>query len=150
MRLMSSTAAISALILLAANPANAEIRIGSVLSVTGPASFLGDPELKTLEMLVEELNANGGINGEEVVLIHYDDGGDANTARTLATRLVEDDEVVAVVGGSTTGVTLAVAPVFEENEIPFISMAGAVSIIDPVNPWVFKTPHTDRMACESI
>ncbi|MCB9959747.1 MAG: ABC transporter substrate-binding protein [Rhodospirillaceae bacterium] len=150
MRLMSSTAAISALVLLAASPANAEIRIGSILSVTGPASFLGDPELKTLEMLVEELNANGGINGEEVVLIHYDDGGDANTARTLATRLVEDDEVVAVVGGSTTGVTLAVAPVFEENEIPFISMAGAVSIIDPVNPWVFKTPHTDRMACESI
>ena len=144
------TALAAGLIALAAGPAAAEIRIGSVLSVTGPASFLGDPELKTLEMLVEELNAEGGIGGQEVVLVHYDDGGDANLARTHATRLVEDDEVMAVIGGSTTGVTLAVAPVFEEAEIPFISLAGAVSIIDPVNPWVFKTPHTDRMACEKI
>ena len=150
MCLRSRTAAVSCLAILAASPAYAEIPIGAVLSVTGPASFLGDPELKTLEMLVEELNANGGINGEEVVLIHYDDGADANAARTLATRLIEDDEVVAVIGGSTSGVTLAIAPLFEENEIPFISLAGAVSIIDPVNPWVFKTPHTDRMACESI
>ena len=101
-------------------------------------------------MLVEEVNENGGINGEDMVLIHYDDGADANTARTFATRLVEDDEVVAVIGGSTTGVTLAIAPVFEENEIPVISLAGAVAIIDPVNPWVFKTPQTDRMACETI
>ena len=150
MSLTRSTIPILGLALLAASPAAAEIRIGSVLSVTGPASFLGDPEVKTLEMLVEELNAGGGINGEEVVLIHYDDGGDANQARTLATRLIEDDEVMAVIGGSTTGVTMAIMPLFEENEIPFISLAGAVSIIDPVNPWVFKTPHTDRMACESI
>ncbi len=150
MRLFSKTVVAGGLLLLAADPALAEIRIGSVLSVTGPASFLGDPELKTLEMLVEEVNAAGGINGEEIALIHYDDGGDANQARTLATRLVEDDEVIAVIGGSTTGVTLAVAPVFEEAGIPFISLAGAVSIINPVNPWVFKTPHTDRMACEKI
>ncbi len=147
---LKSTLAVSALAMMAANPAAAEIRLGAVLSVTGPASFLGDPELKTLEMLVEEVNAQGGINGEEVVLIHYDDGGDANRARTFATRLVEDDEVAAVIGGSTTGVTMAVAPVFEANEIPFISLAGAVVIINPLNPWVFKTPHTDRMACESI
>ncbi len=147
---LKSTLAVSALAMMAASPAVAETRLGAVLSVTGPASFLGDPELKTLEMLVEEVNAQGGINGEEVVLIHYDDGGDANRARTFATRLVEDDEVAAVIGGSTTGVTMAIAPVFEANEIPFISLAGAVVIIDPVNPWVFKTPHTDRMACESI
>ena len=145
-----STLAILCLAAVAASPAHAEIRIGAVLSATGPASFLGDPEVKTLEMLVDELNAAGGINGEEIVLTHYDDGGDANLARTLATRLIEDDEVVAVIGGSTTGTTMAVVPLFEENEIPFISLAGGVSIIDPVNPWVFKTPHTDRMACESI
>jgi len=150
MRLMKSAAAGVCLGLMAAAPAAAEIPIGAVLSVTGPASFLGDPELKTLEMLVEEVNENGGVLGEELVLVHYDDGGDANQARTLATRLVEDDEVVAVIGGSTTGVTMAVAPVFEGAEIPFISLAGSVQIIDPVKKWVFKTPHTDRMACEKI
>jgi branched-chain amino acid transport system permease protein len=57
---------------------------------------------------------------------------------------------VAMVGGTTTGTTLAMMPLFEEVEIPFISLAGAVQIIEPVRKWVFKTPHTDRMACEKI
>jgi branched-chain amino acid transport system substrate-binding protein len=135
---------------LGASPSFAEIKIGSVLAVTGPASFLGDPEKKTLDMLVEDINAKGGINGEPITLIVYDSGADANKARTFATRLVEDDEVDAVIGGSATGSTLAMMPVFAENDIPFISLAGAVQVIDPVNPWVFKTPHTDRMACEKI
>lgn len=131
-------------------PAQADIKIGSSLAQTGPASFLGDPEARTLEMLVEEINAQGGINGEKIELIMYDDGADANKARTFATRLVEDDEVVAVVGGTTTGTTMAMIPIFEEAEIPFISLAGAVVIIDPVKKWVFKTPHTDLMACQKI
>lgn len=131
-------------------PAQADIKIGSSLAQTGPASFLGDPEAKTLKMLVDELNAAGGVNGEMIQLVMYDDGADANKARTFATRMVEDDEVVAVVGGSSTGATMAMIPVFEEAGIPFISLAGAVVIIDPVKKWVFKTPHTDRMACGKI
>ena len=62
----------------------------------------------------------------------YDDGGDPNKARTFATRLVEDDEVVAIIGGTTTGATMAIIPVAEDAEIPFISLAGAIEIIDPV------------------
>ncbi len=130
--------------------ASARIKIGAVLSVTGPASFLGEPEKKTLEMYVEEINRKGGINGEPLQLIVYDDGGDANNARTFATRLVEEDKIVAMVGGTTTGSTLAMIPVFEEAQIPFISLAGAIQIIQPVRKWVFKTPHTDKMACEKI
>ncbi|MEM0909005.1 MAG: ABC transporter substrate-binding protein [Pseudomonadota bacterium] len=126
------------------------IKIGSVLAVTGPASFLGDPEKKTLEMYVDKINAEGGVLGRPLELIVYDDGGDANKSRTFATRLVEDDEVVAMVGPSTTGTTMAIAPIFEEYEIPFVSLAGAVVIIDPVKPYVFKAPHTDKMACEKI
>ena len=136
--------------LLSASPVSAQIKIGSVLSVTGPASFLGDPEKKTLEIYVNEINAKGGVNGQKLQLIVYDDAANADTARTFATRLVEEDKVVAVVGGSTTGSTLAMIPVFEEAQIPFISLAGAVQIIEPVRKWVFKTPHTDRMACEKI
>ncbi|WP_413208096.1 ABC transporter substrate-binding protein [Rhodospirillum sp. A1_3_36] len=143
-------ASVAGCVALGASPSFAEIKIGSVLAVTGPASFLGDPEKKTLDMLVEDINAKGGINGEPITLIVYDSGADANKARTFATRLVEDDEVDAVIGGSATGSTLAMMPVFAENDIPFISLAGAVQVIDPVNPWVFKTPHTDRMACEKI
>src|SRR5271166_5662964 len=130
--------------------AAAETKIGAVLSVTGPASFLGDPEKKTLEMYVEEINAKGGVNGQKLQLIVYDDGGDANNARTFATRLVEEDKVDAMVGGTTTGATLAMIPVFEDAQLPFISLAGAIQIIEPVRKWVFKTPHTDKMACEKI
>jgi len=103
----SQTAYLTELMVALAAPALADIKIGSTLAQTGPASFLGDPEAKTLEMLVAETNANGGINGEKIELIMYDDGADPNKARTFATRLVEDDEVVAVIGGSTTGTTMA-------------------------------------------
>jgi branched-chain amino acid transport system substrate-binding protein len=130
--------------------ASAQVKVGAVLSVTGPASFLGDPEKKTLEMYVDEINAKGGVNGQKLQLVTYDDGADANVARTFATRLVEEDKVVAMIGGTTTGATLAMIPVFEEAQIPFISLGGAIQIIEPVRKWVFKTPHTDKMACEKI
>jgi branched-chain amino acid transport system substrate-binding protein len=135
----------------ALSPAAAgEIRIGSVVSATGPAAFLGDPEDKTLRLYVEALNKAGGLNGNTVKLVIYDDGGDADKARTFATRLIEEDKVVAVLGGTTSGTTFAMIPVFEDAEVPFIAFAGAVGIVEPTKKWVFKTPHTDRMACEKI
>ena len=137
-------------LLVALHQASAQVKIGAVLSVTGPASFLGDPEKRTLEIYVDEINAKGGVNGQKLQLVVYDDGGNADNARTFATRLIEEDKIVAMIGGSTTGSTLAMIPVFEDAKIPFISLAGAIQIIQPVRQWVFKTPHTDRMACEKI
>ena len=130
--------------------AQESIRIGAFLSVTGPAAFLGDPEQKTLEMVVERINAEGGVLGRKLQLFAYDDGGDAEKARTFAKRLLEQDRVDVIVGGSTTGTTMAVVPLVEEAQTPFISLAGAVGIVEPARKWVFKTPHTDRMACEKI
>ncbi len=129
-RLVATTALVSAL----CHPALAQqtIKIGSVLSVTGPASFLGEPEDKTLRMYVDKINAAGGVDGKKIELVLYDDGGDANKARTFATRLIEDDKVVAMVGGSTTGTTMAMIPVFEAAEVPLISLGGAIEIVDPV------------------
>ena len=126
------------------------IRIGSFLSMTGGAAFLGDPEQKTLEMYVEKLNASGGLLGRKLVLVAYDSAGDAEKARTFAKRLIEQDKVDVIVGGSTTGETMAVVPLVEAAGVPFISLAGAVVITEPVKKWVFKTPHSDRMACERI
>lgn len=146
-----TTAALAALVAAGiAGGAAAEIRIGASVSATGPASFLGDPQQRTLEMLVEEANAAGGVGGEAIELVLYDDGGDPNEARTFATRLVEGDEVVAIIGGSTTGTTMSIIDIAEDEGIPFISLAGAIEIVDPVREHVFKTPHTDRMACEKI
>jgi len=126
------------------------IRIGAFLAVTGPASFLGDPEQKTLELYVEKINAEGGVLGRKLQLVSYDSAGDAEKARTFAKRLIEQDKVDVIVGGSSTGETMAAVPLVEAAGIPFISLAGAVVIVEPVKKWVFKTPHTDRMACDKI
>ncbi|MBL8259806.1 MAG: ABC transporter substrate-binding protein [Candidatus Competibacteraceae bacterium] len=126
------------------------IKIGSFLTVTGPASFLGDPELKTLQMYVDDLNAQGGIKGSKIELIHYDTGGNAKDAVNFVKRLIKNDKVDLLIGGTTTGDTMAVIPDVEKEGIPFISLAGAVEIVEPVKKWVFKTPHSDRMAAAKI
>ena len=145
-------AALAASFALIAAPAIAQepIKIGAFLSVTGGAAFLGDPEQKTLELYVEKINATGGVLGRKLQLVAYDSAGDAEKARTFAKRLIEQDKVDVIVGGSTTGETMAVIPLVESAQIPFISLAGAVVITEPVKKWVFKTPQTDRMACEKI
>ncbi|MGD8428794.1 MAG: ABC transporter substrate-binding protein [Ectothiorhodospiraceae bacterium] len=126
------------------------IKIGSFLAVTGPASFLGDPELKTLQLYIDRINADGGVLGKKLELVHYDDGANAGKARTFAKRLITADQVDLIIGGTTTGTTMAVIPLVQQYEVPFISLAGGVPIIDPVKKWVFKTPHTDRMAVQKI
>lgn len=126
------------------------IKIGSVLSVTGPAAFLGDPELKTLQLYVDDINKKGGVIGRPLQLVHYDDGSDANKANSFAKRLIDDDKVDILVGGTTTGSTMSMVPLAEKSGTPFISLAGAVVIIEPVKKHVFKTPHTDRMAAEKV
>ena len=151
-RLSRGFTLIASLMLAAMLPAQAQdpIKIGSFLSVTGGAAFLGDPEQKTLALYVDKINAAGGVLGRKLQLVAYDSAGDAEKARTFAKRLIEQDKVDVIVGGSTTGETMAVVPLVEAAQIPFISLAGAVVIIEPVKKWVFKTPHTDRMACEKI
>ncbi len=150
--LLSAFAGAAALSLAAgAMPAAAEtIKIGSFLSVTGPAAFLGDPEEKTLKLYVDKLNAAGGVLGRKIELVVYDDAGDSDKARTFAKRLIDQDKVDVIIGGTTTGTTMAAVSLAEQAGVPFISLAGAVVIVEPVKKWVFKTPHTDRMACEKI
>ncbi|MBP6807203.1 MAG: ABC transporter substrate-binding protein [Chromatiaceae bacterium] len=146
------TAVISAALFALGAPIQAadSIKIGTFLAVTGPAAFLGDPELKTLQLYVDEINQQGGLLGKPVELIHYDTGGNAKEAVSFFKRLVKKDQVDVIIGGSSSGESLAVMPLAEEEEIPFISMAGAVKIIEPVQKWTFKTPHTDRMAAAKI
>jgi branched-chain amino acid transport system substrate-binding protein len=122
------------------------IRIGSFLSANGANAFLGDPELKTLKLYVDQINAAGGVRGRKLDMAIYEDSGDTSQAKSFALRLVNQDKVLAVIGGTTTGTTMAAVPVFEDNEIPFVSLAGAVVIVEPVKKWIFKTPATDRIA----
>jgi branched-chain amino acid transport system substrate-binding protein len=130
--------------------AAAPIKIGALFAVTGPASFLGEPEKNTLELLVKEANAKGGINGAKIELVVYDTGGDVTKAVQLANKLIKNDRVVAIVGPSTTGETMAIIPIAEKEKIPLISCAAGIKITDPVKNWVFKTPANDHVAAEKI
>src|SRR4051795_6904123 len=90
------------------------LKVGALFSVTGPASFLGEPEKNTLELLVKEANAKGGIKGQKIELVVYDTGGDVTKAVQLANKLIKNDHVSAIVGPSTTGETMAVIPIVEK------------------------------------
>jgi branched-chain amino acid transport system substrate-binding protein len=138
------------LALTAPGHAQEPIKIGAFLSVTGAASFLGDPQAKTLKLYVDKINASGGVLGRKLELVSFDSQGDAKQAVTFVRRLIEDAKVDFLIGGSTTGETMAVVPMVEQAGIPFFSMAGASVVVEPVKKWVFKTPGSDRMAVDRI
>lgn len=132
------------------------IKVGAVFSVTGRASFLGDPEKKTALMLQEEINRKGGINGHPLELIIYDDEGDSTKCALAVRKLITQDGVCAIIGPSLSGLSLAVVPEAEKHMIPIVSCAASYKIVTK-NPatgeqwkWVFKTPQSDSMAAETI
>ncbi len=127
-----------------------EIKIGAILAVSGPASFLGDPELKTLNYLVENQNRTGGINGNPLKLIAYDSEGNPKKALTFAKRLIGRDKVSLIIGPSTTGETLAIAKTIERAKIPLIALAGASIVTTPLKEYIFATPPTDKMVCAKL
>lgn len=147
-----ATAAVGLLAFGAGAQTQKPIKIGSFLAITGGASFLGDPEAKTLKLYVETLNKLGGVNGRKLELVVYDSAGDAKQAAAFAKRLIEDDKVDILIGGSTTGETMAVVPMVEQEGIPFITLAGASVVVEPVKDrqYIFKMPHSDRLAVQKI
>ena len=149
-RFAAPIAAVVSLFVASAAFAAAPIKIGALFAVTGPAAFLGEPERNTAKMVVDEINKAGGVKGRKIELVTYDTAGDATKAVQLATRLIKDDKVVAIIGPSTTGETMAVIPVAEKEQIPLISCSAGSKITDPVKRWVFKTAQNDALAVGKI
>lgn len=127
-------------------------KIGAIFSVTGPGSSLGIPEKNTIDMLEKEINESGGINGKKVQLVFYDDGSDETNARNRFNKLVNDDKVLAVIGPTLSGTSLAIVGMANENQIPLVSCAASVKIVEPVSErkWVFKTPQSDVLVGQRI
>jgi branched-chain amino acid transport system substrate-binding protein len=149
-KVMSIVVAAFTLLFSTAVFAAAPIKIGGLFSVTGPAAFLGEPERNSAKMVIDEINKAGGVKGRKLELVAYDTTGDATKAVQLATKLIKDDKVVAIIGPSTTGETMAVIPVAEKEQIPLISCSAGSKITDPVKKWVFKTAQNDSLAVGRI
>ena len=130
--------------------AAAAIKVGAIFAVTGPASFLGGPEARSAEMAVTRINREGGINGEKVELIVKDSAGSPEKAVSFAKQLIEEERVVAIIGPSTSGESMAVKKIAEDGRTVLISCAAAEVIVDPVASYVFKTPQKDSFAARKI
>jgi branched-chain amino acid transport system substrate-binding protein len=134
----------------AAAEAAPPIKIGAIFSVTRPPSFLGAPEAKTAQMLVDKINASGGVLGRKLELIIKDSGGSPEKAVSFAKQLIEEDKVLAIIGPSTSGETLQIKTLCEENQMLLISCAAADGIVNPLAKYVFKTPQKDSQAATWI
>lgn len=136
---------------LCAAPAFAEtIKIGAILAVTGGASFLGGPEARSLKMVVDEINAKGGVNGHKLELILKDSAGSPEKAISFARQLIEEYKVLAIIGPSTSGETMKIKNICEQAKTPLLSCGAAEVIVNPVASYVFKTPQKDSYAVKKI
>lgn len=126
------------------------IKIGALFAVTGEASSLGEPEADTAKMLEKQFNESGGIAGRPVKVLIRDTKGLESDALNAAMELVDRENVVAIVGPSRSGTTMAVIDFVEREGVPLISCAAARAITDPVKEWVFQVPPGDRDAVYRI
>jgi branched-chain amino acid transport system substrate-binding protein len=140
----------SSLLVHPARAAEDTVKIGALLAVTGPAAFLGAPEAKTLQMLVEQQNAQGGIAGKKVELILKDTGASPEKAISFAKQLIEEEKVFAIIGPTTSGETMAIKNIAEEGKTILLSCAAAEVIVQPVAKHVFKTPQKDSYAVVKV
>ena len=146
MKISRSVPAIAGLLMIACG-AHAQVKVGVVVSATGPAASLGIPERNTVAMCPKT------IGGKTVDYIVLDDATDTTNAVQSTKRLISEDKVDAIIGTSTTPATLAMLDVIADGETPTISLASSIRIIDPVDAkraWMFKTPQTDVMMAGAI
>jgi branched-chain amino acid transport system substrate-binding protein len=134
----------------AKTPAAAPVKVGAILAMTGGASFLGAPEAKTLEMYAEQLNQAGGVLGHKIQLVIKDSAGSSENAISQAKQLIDEEKVLAIIGPSTSGETMAIKNICQEGKTILLSCAAAETIVNPIAPEVFKTPQKDSDAARRI
>lgn len=130
----------------------APLKIGVVVSATGPAASLGIPEKNTFLLLEEEANKRG-VGGRRVQFIILDDASDTTQAVRSTRKLIQEDGVLVIIGTTTTPASLGMVDVVAEAKVPMISLAASKAIIAPVDAkrsWVFKTPQTEELMARAI
>ena len=127
--------------------AGAQVKVGVIVSATGPAASLGIPEKNTVGLCSKSMG------GKTVEYILLDEASDTTTAVQNAKKVIGEDKVDAIIGTTTTPTTLAILDVIADGETPTISLASSIRIIEPMDAkraWMFKTPQTDVMMAGAI
>ncbi len=147
----------AALVALATAPAYGQakepVKIGVVLSLSGPAAVFGLPERDAIAAVYKEIAPNGEINGRKVELVYYDDKTNPTEAARGVTQLINDDKVIAIVGPGTGGNILAAGPIADRLKVPLLGPAGTVAVTDKNNafyPWVFRVAINDMIGVRAL
>ncbi|TLM97269.1 MAG: ABC transporter substrate-binding protein, partial [Actinobacteria bacterium] len=119
--------------------------VGAILSMTGNYAALGDSEKKALDLEVKRINDAGGVAGRKLELIIEDDATDEAKAVSAAAKLLEQDKVVAIIGASGTGQSMAIRGDVDRAGVPQLSMAGGNAITAKLDPLVFQTPWPNKL-----
>jgi branched-chain amino acid transport system substrate-binding protein len=114
------------------------IKVGFFAPTTGPVAADGENSLNAAKLAVENINASGGIDGREVILVDYDDAFDTKQSVSVAQKLTTKDNVVAVVSGSYSGTTRAAAPVYQDAGIPMIAGYAIHPDITKTGDYIFR------------
>ena len=125
----------------------AQIRIGLMVSATGPTSAIGIPQKNTGEILPRT------IAGESVQYISLEDGGDATRAVQNIKKLIQEDHIDALIGPSTTPNAFAILDVIAENKVPMMATVGTATVVEPLDAkkrWVFKTTQNDDLIAAAL
>jgi len=131
-----------------------EIKIGSIVDASGSAAPLGKPEEETIKMIIDQVNEEGGIDGKKIKLISIDSKSDQNEAVLGTKKLIEQEKVTAIIGGTISGNSLAMIPLVEKAEVPYISLAASKQVNNPDDKsprkWTFKTAQGDDVVIPKL
>ena len=132
-----------------AGAAEAQVEIGVVNSLSGAFSAFGERYRTGMEVALEEINANGGINGEDLVLNVQDDRSEAQSA-LAAVESLNNAGVPLIIGSYASSITGPMAQLMTREEIPLIVLGSADnSITKPGSPWVFRAKHNSSIVADT-
>lgn len=127
-----------------------EIKIGGLFALTGKAAHIGIPTKQVANMVIENINKSGGINGAKLTLVVADTRSEPAQAVIALKKLISKDKVVAICGPTTTGEIMACIPTIEQEGIPVVACVGGAAPVTPIRPYVFKSPQKTSSAVARI
>jgi len=130
--------------------ANEPVKIGCLFDLQGPAGHIGMASKMVAEMLAERLNKAGGINGRPIQLVMGDTESNPGKAVIEAKRLVENEQVDAIIGPTRTDSGMAIIQYIDKMGVPTVGCIGGTPVVVPVRKWMFKSPQKSVTAVERI
>ncbi len=127
-----------------------EIKIGVIAALSGPIAFYGQTTLNGMKLAIEQINAQGGINGQQIKLIIEDNKGDSTESVTIAKKLINVDKVTAILGPIISTNCLAVAPIAQEAKVPMLTATETNTQITTIGDYISRICFIDPFQGEVL